>query len=543
MQDTSFRLVKQGQGALPFIDYFLERIRLRSLLEESMGSSRYIDAILLLLKNVLVERNALYAIRQWSGQFDPVLVYGGAIGDDGMARALDKLFETDRASLMTRVVLEAVRQFSIDVSEIHEDTTSVKVFGAYANQKTKALQLKRGHSKDHRPDLKQLVYDLSVTRDGAIPVHFKAHDGNRTDDTLHWENWLSLRGMLGRSDFLYVADSKLCVKKTMMNIDRNHGRFITLVPRTRIEVAEFIDQCLASRIRWERVTVKRASRKHKRMDVFEVASGLFQLREGFRLFWFRSSEKRRRDVEDRETRIDQALDNLRGIDEPSRRRGPKTEASLRRKAEEILERFGAKQWVRLEIALERVEDFKQKTRGRAGEDTDYRRVVKWVPRLTAKRDLEAIAQSEVMDGIFPLTTNTDLKPIAVLDAYKYQPKLEKRHSLLKSGLKVAPVFLKKNDRIEALMFVYFLAQLVAALIEREIRVGMKKNNVEELLLLPEERPSKHPTAESLFRAFEHRTRHILKSHDGQPVQIFSEPLASVQQEALRLLGLKPSLYA
>ena len=93
------------------------------------------------------------------------------------------------------------------------------------------------------------------------------------------------------------------------------------------------------------------------------------------------------------------------------------------------------------------------------------------------------------------------------------------------------------------MFVYFLAQLVAALIEREIRAGMKKNNVEELLLLPEERPSKHPTAESLFRVFQHRARHILKSHEGQPVQVFSDPLAPVQQEALRLLGVQPSLYA
>jgi hypothetical protein len=58
-------------------------------------------------------------------------------------------------------------------------------------------------------------------------VLFKAHDGNRTDDTLHWENWQMLRGILRRSDFLYVADSKLCVSKTLLNIDRSQGRFIT----------------------------------------------------------------------------------------------------------------------------------------------------------------------------------------------------------------------------------------------------------------------------------------------------------------------------
>jgi hypothetical protein len=54
--------------------------------------------------------------------------------------------------------------------------------GAYDGQNAKAVQLKRGHSKQHRPDLKQLVYSLCVTRDGAVPVHFKAYDGNQTDD-------------------------------------------------------------------------------------------------------------------------------------------------------------------------------------------------------------------------------------------------------------------------------------------------------------------------------------------------------------------------
>ncbi len=72
-----------------------------------------------------------------------------------------------------------------------------------------------------------------MTHDGAVPVLFKAHDGNRTDDTLHEENWQTLRGIIGRSDFLYVADSKLCVSKTLMNIDRNQGRFITEAANAR----------------------------------------------------------------------------------------------------------------------------------------------------------------------------------------------------------------------------------------------------------------------------------------------------------------------
>jgi len=106
--------------------------------------------------------------------FDDGLV-SGTLTDDRAARALDRLYKADRASLLTKLVLAAVEKFGISLDQIHNDSTSIKFSGAYDNQDTKAIQLKRGHSKDHRPDLKQLVYSLSVSRDGAIPIHFKSY--------------------------------------------------------------------------------------------------------------------------------------------------------------------------------------------------------------------------------------------------------------------------------------------------------------------------------------------------------------------------------
>ena len=167
MQASSLQLLRQGLGAIPILDQVIERIGLLGHLTEAMDQARYSEAILVLLKNILVERRALYAIREWSAQYDPALVYGGRHGDDVLARALDRLFETDRASLLTRVVLSSVQAYAVDLSQIHQDTTSVKVTGLYAQQQGRAVQLVRGHSKDHRPDLRQLVYELSVTRDGA----------------------------------------------------------------------------------------------------------------------------------------------------------------------------------------------------------------------------------------------------------------------------------------------------------------------------------------------------------------------------------------
>ena len=542
MQQGSYKLIHQGLGAIPLANHFIEEINLHKLLNDFCKHPRYSDAILLLVKNVMIERHALYAIHEWSSWYDPSLIQGGSITDDTVARALDRLFEADRASLLTRIILNIAKKYDLDLSEIHQDTTSIKMSGAYIKQKSKAVQLKRGHSKDHRPDLKQLIYALSVTRDGAIPVHFKAYDGNRTDDTLHWDTWQTLRGILGRSDFLYVADSKLCVARTLIDIDRNQGRFITMLPRTRHELKEFKNKLLTSEVRWEKVYTKVSSRKLKKVDSYETALGLYQMKEGFRIHWFRSSEKKRRDLEEREEKILTALDHLRELSHVSNKKSPKTEKKFRKKVEDILDKFGAKLWIHTDITLEKVEEFKQKKRGPATQDTTYKKVVRLVPRISYRRNLDGIAQSEVMDGIFPLATNTDLKPVEVIKSYKYQPALEKRHSMLKSILQVSPVFLKKNNRIEALMFVYFIAQTVSAIIERQLRTAMIQNGKSTIQVLPEERPSKNPTTEQVFRLFEHQARRLLYSEKKQ-IQTFTEPLTPVQKEILDLLKISHKIYS
>jgi hypothetical protein len=259
-------LVPRGLGALPILDSVIERIGLDRHLSEALGNTRYAHAVLLLVKNIVVDRNALYAVAEWAAPYDPALVYGDKFSDDVLARALDRLFETDRASLLTGAVLQAVNADGVDLSQIHQDTTSVKLTGAYQKQQRRTAQLVRGFSKDHRPDLRQLVYELSVTHDGAIPVLFKAHDGNRTDDSLHWDNWQMLRRLIGRSDFLCVADSKVCVSETLLNIDRNQGRFITIVPRTRGEAEDFQAKVEASLVRWEKLLAKRSSRVLPKVD-------------------------------------------------------------------------------------------------------------------------------------------------------------------------------------------------------------------------------------------------------------------------------------
>jgi transposase len=146
-----------------------------------------------------------------------------------------------------------------------------------------------------------------------------------------------------------------------------------------------------------------------------------------------------------------------------------------------------------------------------------------------------------MDGIFPLTTNTKEKPLDVFKIYKYQPRIEKRHALLKSTLEVAPIWLKKNTRIEALMFLEFIAQMVAALIERDLRQKMVETKVDLLCSLPEGRASRTPTIEQVLRLFENQNKHAL--YDGDRlIKQFSDPLTPVQSQILQLLSIQATIY-
>jgi transposase len=540
MQEERLRLRGLRVGALPILNRFIERMGLEEELTLALKNRGYADALLALLKNIVVDRNALYAVGEWVALYDVGLVAQDKVSDDKLGRALDRLFAADRATLQTRIVLAVMNGFDLTMERIHNDTTSVMVRGAYDGQNPKAVQLKRGHSKERRPDLKQLIYSLCVTNDGAVPVHFKAYDGNQTDDGIHLETWNRLRTLLQHPHFIYVADCKLCTEKNLRTIDSERGFFVTVVPKNRSEVATFTEAVLAGDVRWEEILRKRADRDKKAFDVIECAVGPYHLREGFIVCWYRSSQKKKRDARDREERIERTIERLESLD-LRRMRGPKTDAAIRKRVDEVIAQHGAEEWVTVEIKWDAVEKFKAITRGKPTADTIFRRIMQQVPRLHVGTDAANIARSAAMDGIFPLTTNTKEKPVEVFKIYKYQPRIEKRHALLKSTLEVAPIWLKKNTRIEALMFLEFLGQMVAALIERELRQKMVENNIDLLCSLPEGRPSKTPTIDQVLRIFENQNKHALYEGD-RLIRQFADPLTPVQSQILQLLSIPTAVY-
>jgi hypothetical protein len=111
-----------------------------------------------------------------------------------------------------------------------------------------------------------------------------------------------------------------------------------------------------------------------------------------------------------------------------------------------------------------------------GWNTRWRRRRQRRVRLTWERREPAIADAARTDGLFPLLTNdATLTAAEILDAYKRkQPPVEKRHDLLKNVEAATPMELKSISRIAALLALHFVALLVHALLEREVRRAMAR---------------------------------------------------------------------
>ena len=251
-QHPPFELHSQRLGALPIVDAFLARAGVERVLSGYLppGDRRVVlsaaAAIGVLVRNLCVAREPLYGLADWAAKFDPALLGLGAgeaalLNDDRVGRALDQLFDADRGSLLTELMLGVIGEFAVDCSQLHNDSTSIGLHGDYAaadgrergGKPTVAAAL--GHSKDHRPDLKQFVLTLTVSADGAVPLAHRLLDGNVTDDQTHIQTWDSLVALVGRADFLYVADSKLATREQMSHIHARGGRFLSILPRSRAE--------------------------------------------------------------------------------------------------------------------------------------------------------------------------------------------------------------------------------------------------------------------------------------------------------------------
>jgi len=543
-------------AALPIIDRLLKRMRLdeflRSYLPRADRRCRIAPSIgvTLLLKNALLSREPLYGIGEWAARFDP-LALGFAdtqlpsLNDDRVGRCLDRLFQSDITSMVLALATHVVREFQVDLDELHNDSTTITLHGAYADaareekrgQRTR-MAITWGYNKDHRPDLKQLLYILTVARDGAVPVYFQAASGNVVDDQTHCATWDLLCRLTGRRNFLYVADCKLASTENMAYIHQHQGRFLTVLPRTRSEDRVFRDSLSSGQIQWRPIHDKRND-DGEIVDQYSVSVPATLSAEGYRLVWYYSTRKAEQDARARHQQVERALNELAELRQKlsSPRTRYRREAKVAEAVQEILQARGVERWIVTEVKELTEERFRQDRRGRPNDQSRYVRETSTRFELAYHIDTVQLAAETAGDGVFPLITNdSSLSELEMLLAYKSQPALEKRFSHLKTDFEVAPVYLKEVSRIQALLCVYFLALLTESLLERELRRAMDREAIESLPLYPEGRKCRRPTARRVIDLFEDVQRHSLRAGRRPPV-VFTTELSRLQRRLLRLLGM------
>jgi transposase len=556
-----FELESERVGAMPIINHFLSRLGVDDALARWLGSADAsvhlapATALGVILRCLCLSREPLYALVEWARPYAPSLLgldpdAVDAINDDRFGRALCQLFDADRASLLTELVVHMISAFHLDVSQLHNDSTSVTFSGAYHNatgqprgQKPTPV-ITYGHNKDHRPDLKQLLWILTVSADGAVPLAYRTEAGNTNDDTTHIPTWDALVKLVGRANFLYVADSKLCSRTNMDHIARHGGRFLTVLPRTRAEDEEFRTWVVQSVPTWQEVERQRGARKDDPDRVWWAFPWPQPSADGYRIVWIRSSQKIGVDADRRTDRLRRAqaeLDKLQSRLHSPRSR-MRTTVAVEEAVRAVLERTNTSHLITFAVATDTQTTFRQESRGRPGANTRYRAVIRPRLGLTYTIDATAVSAEAASDGCFPLITNDrDMTPQQLLAAYKYQPRLEQRHAELKGPMEVAPVFLKNTARIEGLLCLQFLALLIRALIEREIRQAMQRNNLPELSLYPEDRACRAPTATRIFDIFRDLDRHRLVQ-DGRTMQAFAPKLTALHLKVLDLLQVPTAAY-
>ena len=557
---SKLEVVTSRIGALPVVNAVLGRIGFDELVASFLPEpdARCLippaRSIGVLVRNLCLSRSPLYGLAAWAGGYEPGLLglrsgEAARLNDDRVGRALDQLYGADRASLLTALSLAVISRFQLAVSELHNDSTSITLYGAYREARGRPRDgvvppvPERGFSKDHRGDLKQLVEILTTTADGAIPIAHRLADGSTEDSSTHIETFDQLCSMLGSAEFTYVADCKLATRDNLDHIASKNGRFLTILPRTRKEDEIGRAWIASGAPRWAEIARRPGKRIGDPPEVYSAVEAPSCSAEGYRIVWIRSSSKRAHDAAVRLDHIERARSALGelALRLSSTRCNLKSRSAVEEAALALTKEAGAARFVRVTVRDTVTYEHRQQRRGRPGANTAYRRLEHHRFELSYAIDAEAVAFEAASDGCFPFITNLSSEASELLSIYKAQPHLERRHATLKGVIEAAPLMLKSDTRIDALGMCLYVALLVHALVERQLRTAMRARSIASLPLYYEDRSCRAPTAARVFELLEPLSSTAI-SAGGELVARSAPELDPLQRQILSLLDISRSAY-
>ena len=530
---------------LPIVKEYGNRMGLVKVIDDALDSNMQVSPgkiVMGLIMNILSTRSPLYLVEEFFNDKDVPLLLGEAMSaakfnDDAIGRVLDSVYAYGTWKLFSEIVLETYKEFKVDCSIIHQDTTSVSVWGEYEPKPDDTLKITFGHSKDKQPDLKQFVISLLCV-EGNLPLHAEILDGNSSDKKINGNILKQLPQIMAghgvaRREFIYVADSALVTGDNLTIID--DMLFISRLPANFAACNELIGIAVADVNSWQdigQISQKIVRGKNECAQYRIQESTVTIKNKNYRALIVHSDANDRR----RQKSIAKAL--------------IKDKSALSKKAEDLSQ----KKFFCLADAQSAVEAFKsskfhdaaitieerpifgkgrpKKNEMRVAKAIQYELVI----ALTEKSD--AIEKLKEKAGCFVLLSNVIIEKKSapeILKTYKEQDGIEKNFGFLKDPLIVNDVFLKKPSRIEALGLVLVLALLLSRLMERAMRSKITEDG--STLQGLNKINTKKPTA--------HILRHIFSSvsviiYNGK--RLMAKPLNKAQLAYLRALDVNPDVY-
>ncbi|KIC73272.1 Transposase, IS4 family protein [Neochlamydia sp. EPS4] len=414
------------------------------------------------------------------------------IDDNVLGRALDKLFELGVTELFTKIALHTIKVLGIQVKSLHLDATSFHVDGNYESlleQGEACIRLVQGYSRDHRPDLNQAVLQLITSNEGNIPLYMQAADGNSSDKTaftqIVGEHLKSFRQAV--ENRYIVGDSALYTPATLQVFKEEQSLFVTRVPMQIKEAKELIFE----------VTYDKTVEITEGYRAFESTSCYAGVEQRWVVIFSQAAYQR-------ECRT-LAKHYLKGSEKESKAffKFIKQEFSCPNDAKRQLDKLVKKlKYIQI-IEPQVIATQKHTTSGRpkAGQAPS---ILSYRLEGTVACSLLNKAELERSKGFFILATNDmDVNTFPaqeLLKTYKAQQSVERGFRFLKSpDFLVSSFFLKKPERIEALLMVMTLCLLVYSALEYKIREKLRENG--ENFLNQLKKPTQKPTTRWVFFCF------------------------------------------
>ncbi len=543
----------KGVGFAPILRSYYERCRIAQIIDENVTldarrkTLTHGEASVAMITGILFQVMQLYRFVQFATETTVLDVVFPHIKpqeyfDDRLADTLDALFKYGLGNLETLITQHMIREFNIVTNTCHNDTTSASVYGNCDNNKTAdSIRITFGHSKKHRQDLKQLVWSLSVSSDSGFPLFQKAYSGNTADVTTYVEQWQNLIDLLGRNDFLYVADSKLLTKENMTHIHDNDGFFIAPAPMYESYKSAFHDALDNHSVETLLPYKKQINR------AFEVPFHVEHNEKNypFRMIILFDHGLFARKSSTLRNRIEKTKAAFNQIEEKLNKYTLKTEQSIDDACSSILSRCQTSEFFSYTIHNDPVISFKNKKRGRVKANEVPEKVTVTQDRfiVTLSFDESAFDKALFHLGYYPLITNKPLQDLSLHEAmmaHKNQYKCEHTNRRAKSGLNLEPVYLHTPERIETILFLFKIALQLLVLMERTARRNIEQRDRGLDQLMPNRNDVRNPKTESLLAAFKYIVQGRVLLYDGS-VHGFISQLTASQKDILSILEV-PSDY-